>query len=98
MDWSNDLATDEWIVIECYRKLDPNTYTDVYNDIFLKRYVTALFKKQWGANLSKFNGVTMIGGVTLNGQQIYTEALSDIEKLEQEIRSTFELNPAMLIG
>ena len=48
MDWTNDLATDEYIVIECYRKLDPETFTDVYNDIYLKRYVTALFKKQWG--------------------------------------------------
>ena len=98
MDWGNDLETDEWIVIECYRRLDPNTYTDIFNDIFLKRYVTALFKKQWGANLSKFNGVTMIGGVTLNGQQIYTEALSEIDKLEAEIRSTYELNPAIMIG
>ena len=92
MDWTNDLATDEYIVIECYRKLDPETFTDVYNDIYLKRYVTALFKKQWGANLSKFAGVAMVGGVTLNGQQIYSEALQDIEKLEQEIRSTYELN------
>jgi len=98
MDWSNDLAVGEYLVIECYRKLDPDTHTDIYNDIFLKRYVTALFKKQWGANLSKFNGVSMIGGVTLNGQQIYTEALSDIEKLEQEIRSSYELNPAMMMG
>ena len=98
MDWTNDLAADEYIVIECYRKLDPESYTDIYNDIYLKRYVTALFKKQWGANLSKFNGVSMIGGVTLNGQQIYSEALSDIEKLEQEIRSSYELNPAMMIG
>jgi hypothetical protein len=98
MDWTNDLATDEYIVIECYRKLDPDTFTDVYNDIYLKRYVTALFKKQWGANLSKFAGVAMVGGVTLNGQQIYTEALQDIEKLEQEIRSTYELNPAIMIG
>ena len=98
MDWANDIQVGEYIVIECYRKLDPATYTDTYNDIYLKRYVTALFKKQWGANLSKFNGVTMIGGVSLNGQQIYTEALSDIEKLETEIRSTFELNPAMMIG
>ena len=57
-----------------------------------------LVKKQWGANLSKFNGVAMIGGVTLNGQQIYSEALQDVEKLETEIRSSFELNPAMLIG
>jgi len=98
MDWKNDLAVGEYLVIECYRKLDPSTYTDVFNDIYLKRYVTALFKKQWGANLSKFNGVTMLGGVQLNGQQIYTEALSDIEKLEAEIRSTYELNPGIMIG
>src|SRR5210317_220371 len=98
MDWTNDLQTDEYLVIDAYRKLDPSAYTDVWNDIYLKRYTTALFKKQWGANLSKFNGVTMIGGVSLNGQQIYSEALADIEKLEQEIRSSFELNPAMMIG
>ncbi len=98
MDWTNDLAVGEYLVIECYRKLDPQVYTDVYNDIYLKRYVTSLFKKQWGANLSKFDGVAMIGGVTLNGRQIYSEALADVEKLETEIRSSFELNPAMMIG
>ena len=98
MDWTNDLAVGEFLVIEAYRKMDPDTHTDVYNDIFLKRYVTSLFKKQWGANLSKFDGVAMIGGVTLNGRQIYSEALQDIEKLEVEIRSTFELNPAMIMG
>ena len=98
MDWGNDLQVDEYLVIECYRKLDPTTYTDVFNDIFLKRYVTALFKKQWGANLSKFNGVAMLGGVTLNGQQIFSDALSDIENLETELRTTYELNPAMMIG
>ena len=98
MDWKNDLQVGEYLVIECYRKLDPNTNTDVYNDIFLKRYVTALFKRQWGANLSKFGGVQMIGGVTLNGQEIFSQALTDIEKLETEIRSSYELNPAMMIG
>jgi hypothetical protein len=98
MDWANDLTVGEYLVIEAYRKLDPTVYTDVYNDIYLKRYATALIKKQWGANLSKFNGVTMLGGVTLNGQQIFSEALQEIEKLEQEIRSSFELNPAMMIG
>ena len=98
MDWENDLQVGEYLVIEAYRKLDPDTYTDVYNDIWLKRYTTALFKKQWGANLSKFNGVAMVGGVTLNGQQIYSEALQDIEKLESEIRTTYELNPAMMMG
>ena len=98
MDWTNDLAVGEFLVIECYRKLDPNVFTDVFNDIYLKRYVTALFKKQWGANLSKFDGVAMIGGVTLNGRQIYSEAMADVEKLETEIRSSYELNPAMMIG
>ena len=98
MDWKVDMVADEFIIIECYRKLDPTQMTDVFNDIFLKRYVTALFKKQWGANLSKFNGVAMLGGVTLNGQQIYSEALSDIEKLETEIRTTYELNPALMMG
>ena len=98
MDWTHDLQVGEYIVIEAYRKMDPTVHTDVFNDIFLKRYVTALFKKQWGANLSKFNGVAMVGGVTLNGQQIFSEALQEVDKLEQEIRSTYELNPAIMIG
>jgi len=97
MDWENDLMVDEYVVIECYRKMDPDTYTDVYNDIWLKKYTTALVKKQWGANLSKFAGVAMIGGVTLNGEQIYTQALTDIEKLEEEIKSLQE-HQALMIG
>ena len=98
MDWKTDISVGEFLVIECFRKLDPTTFTDVYNDIYLKRYTTALFKKQWGANLSKFNGVAMIGGVSLNGQQIFSEATADIEKLEAELRTTYELNPAFMIG
>ena len=97
-DWKNDLVVGEFLVIEAYRKLDPDVYTDVYNDMILKRYVTALFKKQWGANLSKFNGVTMIGGVSLNGQQIFSEALQDIQKIEEEIRSSFEMSQPLMIG
>ena len=98
MDWVNDLQVDEYLVIECYRKLDPDVYTDVYNDMILKRYVTALFKKNWGANLSKFNGVTMLGGVTLNGQQIYSEAIQEVDKLEDEIRKSFEMSQPLMIG
>jgi len=98
MDWSNDLQVDEYLIIECYRKLDPTIYTDVFNDIFLKRYVTALFKRQWGANLSKFNGVAMIGGVSLNGGQIYSEAIADIQKLEEELRRSFEMSQPLMIG
>ena len=98
MDWKNDLLVGEYLVIECYRKLDPSQHTDVFNDIMLKRYVTALFKKQWGANLSKFNGVTMLGGVTLNGTQIFSESLTDIQDLEKEIRSSFEMSQPLMIG
>ena len=98
MDWKNDLQVDEFLVIECFRKLDPEQFTDVYDDLFLKKYVVALFKKQWGANLSKFNGVAMVGGVTLNGETIYSQALTDIENLEQRIRSQYELNPTFMIG
>lgn len=98
MDWQQDLEVGEYLVIECYRKLDPDTYTDVWNDIFLKRYVTALFKKQWGANLSKFDGVTMLGGVKLNGQQIFSEALTDIQKLEEELRRNYEMSQPLMIG
>ena len=97
-DWKEDLLVGEFLVIECYRKLDPNVYTDVYNDMILKRYVTALFKKQWGSNLSKFNGVAMLGGVTLNGQQIFSEALTDIEKIEHEIRKSFGMSQPLMIG
>jgi hypothetical protein len=98
LDWEYDLQVGEYLVIECYRKLDPNTYQNVYNDLWLKRYVTAKFKQQWGQNLSKFGGVAMLGGVTLNGEKIFTEALTEIEKLEQEIRSTYEIPAAFLIG
>jgi len=98
MDWEFDLEVDEYLIIDCYRKLDPATFTDVFNDKWLKRYTTALFKKQWGANLSKFDGVVMLGGVKLNGEKIFTDAQTDIEKLEKEIRDSFEIAPAFMIG
>ena len=82
MDWSNDLKVGEFLIIEAYRKLNPDTYTDIYDDIYLKRYATALIKRQWGANLSKFEGVQMLGGVTLNGAKLFEEAQADIEKLD----------------
>ena len=94
----NDVNVDDFIIIECYRKLDPNTYTDIYNDIYLKRYTTALIKRQWGANLSKFEGVQMLGGVTLNGAKLFEEAQADIEKLEEQIQLAYELPPNYMIG
>jgi hypothetical protein len=90
MDWEMDTAVGEFLIIECYRILDPNTYTDVYNDLYLKKYVTAQMKKQWGNNLKKFSGVQLPGGVTLNGQIIYDEAVQEIQMLEQEVESRYQ--------
>jgi len=90
MDWDDDLDVGEYIIIECYRKLDPVNFTDIYNDLWLKKYATALIKRQWGANLSKFSGVTMLGGVTMNGEQIWSQANEEVFKLEEESRTTWE--------
>jgi hypothetical protein len=86
-----DLAIGDYIIIEAYRSLDPDTYTDVYNDAFLKRYTTALIKRQWGVNLKKFEGVQLPGGVTMNGQKIFDEAMDEITELRAEVKSTYEL-------
>ncbi len=98
MDWSNDIAAGEYIVIECYRKIDPTTYTDIFDDIYLKRYATALIKKQWGANLSKFKGVQILGGVEMDGEGIYTQAQEEINKLEEEIQLAFETPIDYMVG
>ena len=74
-------AIDEYIVLDCWRLLDPNDFTRVYNDSFLKKYLTALMKRQWGQNLIKFQGVKLPGGIELNGRQIYDDAEKDLEIL-----------------
>jgi len=97
MDWEQ-VTVGEFIVIECYRKIDPATYTDIFDDIYLKRYATALIKRQWGANLSKFNGVATLGGVTMNGEQIYSQAIEEIQRLEEQIQLSFETPIDYMIG
>jgi hypothetical protein len=98
MDWAADVVAGTYIIVECWRILDPNVFTDVYNDMFLKRYATAQIKKQWGNNLKKFAGVQLPGGVTLNGEIIYQEATEEIRQIETEIQSRFELPVDMFVG
>ena len=98
MDFANDIDGGEFLIIECYRKLDPETYTDIFDDIYLKRYATALIKRQWGANLSNFEGVQLLGGVTMNGAEIYSQAQQDIERLEEQIQLAYELPPEYMMG
>jgi hypothetical protein len=90
MDWSNEVAVDQYIVVECYRIIDPNTFTDVWNDYYLKRYASALIKLQWGQNLLKFEGMTMPGGVQFNGRQLFEDATQELEKLTEEVRLNWE--------
>jgi hypothetical protein len=94
----NSMQAGDYLIIRCYRVLNPNDYTKVYNDPFLKKYLTALMKKQWGQNLIKFQGVKLPGGVELNGRQIYEDALGEIEKLEERMTYEYELPPLDLIG
>ena len=98
MDWKNDIDAGDFIIIECYRKLDGSTFTDVFDDIFLKKYLIQLIKRQWGQNLSKFQGVAMLGGVQMNGEQIYTQAQDEINKLEEQIQLSYELPPNYMMG
>ena len=98
MDWSNDIETGEFLIIECYRKIDPDSFTDIYDDIYLKRYATALIKRQWGANLSKFSGVAMLGGVTMNGETIFSQAQEEIQRLEEQIQLSFETPIDYMVG
>jgi len=98
MDFANDIDVGEFLIIECYRKIDPATYTDIFDDIYLKRYATALIKRQWGANLSKFQGVQLLGGVEMNGEAIYSQAQDEINKLEEEIQLAFETPIDYMVG
>jgi len=98
MNWQTDVSLGEYILVEAYKILDPNQWTDVYNDRFLKRYATALIKKQWGNNLKKFEGIQMPGGVTLNGQKIYDEAVEEIRYLETEMESSYQEPPNFMMG
>jgi hypothetical protein len=97
MNWQ-EIPVGEYIVIESYAALNPETYNKIFNDRLLKEYVTALIKRQWGANLSKFDGVPMPGGVVLRGGQIMSEAQREIEIIEQKVYSQYELPVDFMTG
>jgi hypothetical protein len=98
MSWDTKVKTGEYIIIEGYKKIDPDTYTDMYNDRWLQRYCTAQIKKQWGENLKKFEGISMPGGITFNGQKIWDEALDELNQLETEMISSYSLPVLDMVG
>jgi hypothetical protein len=97
IDWSS-LRPNEYLIIDCYRMMDPNDYSKVWNDSFLKPYLTALIKKQWGQNLIKFQGVKLPGGVELNGRQLFDDGQRELDTIVEKMSSTYELPPMDMVG
>ena len=97
IDWG-EINVGDWIIIDCFRALDPADYTRVWNDSFLKPYTVALMKRQWGQNLMKFTGVKLPGGVELNGRQMYDDAEKDLERIRERMIEMYELPPLDMIG
>lgn len=93
-----DIKERDYVVAEVYQIIDPETHKTIYNDRFIKNYTTSLFKRQWGQNLIKFEGMQLPGGVTLNGRQIYEDAQTDIQKLEENMRLEYELPADFYMG
>jgi hypothetical protein len=97
LDWGSQTAGN-FIVIECYRALDPASFTQIYNDSFVKRYLTALIKRQWGRNLSKFRGVKLPGGIELNGGEILQQAEQELSEIKSRMSMEYELPPLDFVG
>ena len=97
IEWGSQ-SVDNFFVIDCYRALDPSSFTQVYNDSFLKKYLTSTIKRQWGQNLIKFKGVKLPGGIELNGREIYDDAERELEELKQKMSLEYELPPLDLVG
>ena len=97
IDWGSEKA-DNYLVLECYRALDPASFSGVYNDSFLKRYLTVLIKRQWGLNMMKFTGTKLPGGVELNGRQYYEDAERELEDIKRRMTLEYEVPPLDMIG
>ena len=98
MDWTTDVTLDSYILIKCWRALDPTTWTEIYDNMWVKDYTAAKIKKQWGQNMTKFQNVQMPGGVTLNGEMIYNDAVQELKDLDEQLRTEWETPPLDMIG
>ena len=98
MDWTTDVVIDQYLLIKAWRALDPTTWTEIYDNMWVKDYTAAKIKKQWGQNMTKFQNVQMPGGVTLNGEMIYNDAVDEIKNLEEQLRTEWETPPLDMIG
>ena len=97
IDWGSQTVGD-FLVIDCYRAMDPANYSKIYNDSFVKKYLTALIKRQWGSNMMKFSGTRLPGGIELNGRQYYEDAERELEDIKQRMTMEYELPALDFIG
>lgn len=97
-DFDKTFDVGDYVVAEGMAIIEGSDYAEVYNDMFLKKYATALIKRQWGENMKKFGGIQLPGGVTLNGDQIFQEAIAEIQQIEEEMQLKYELPPTFMVG
>jgi hypothetical protein len=97
IDWGS-VSVGDYLIIDCYSVLNPNDFSKVWNDSFLKMYLTSLIKRQWGQNLIKFQGVKLPGGVELNGRQLYDDGQKELDFIMEKMSNTYELPPLDMIG
>jgi hypothetical protein len=98
IDWETSIKAGDFIVVECQAIVDPSTYSDVYNDMFLKQYATALIKQQWGANLIKFEGMQLPGGITINGRQLFDDANTELQTIREQMQLNYETPVDFFVG
>lgn len=96
--WGQTLQVGNWVLAEVFVALDPEQYPEAFNDAWFKKYATALVKRQWGSNISKYQGVSLVGGITLNADQIYSQAMQEIQMLEQELMGNYQEPILPMVG
>jgi hypothetical protein len=97
-DWSEQFTTGSQLMVLAQVSLNPETYGEIYNDILLKRYVTALIKRQWSANLSKFSSISLPGGMKFDAATMYADSVVEIGEIESTVQSKYEYPPHFSVG
>jgi hypothetical protein len=92
-----ELVAGDKVMVEMFVSTSP-ALANVYNDMFMKEYTTALIKLQWGENISKFDGITLPGGVKLDGSNIKQEAQSEIEAIRKRLIGTYDTPVSFFVG
>jgi hypothetical protein len=97
-DWSETFGVGDKLMVQAYVALNPETYPEIYNDILLKKYVTALIKRQWASNLSKFSNIALPGGMQFDSRSMYNDSMTELTQIEDTVQSKYELPTDFMVG